>query len=149
MIHLDVQNQSAVKRLHRRQTLTALAERVCRGENMRDEAELSLLFCDDPFIRALNNQYRGIDEPTDVLAFQQEGPTHSGKRVLGDIVISLETVQRACRGDRAAMRDEMHLLFCHGLLHLLGYAHKKSVDKEAMQRQQARYLDSTLESAWH
>ena len=44
-------------------------------------------------------------------------------RILGDIVISLETVERNCNANRSAMRDEIRLLFCHGLLHILGYAH--------------------------
>ncbi len=149
MIHLDVQNQSAVKRLYRRQELINLAERICAGENMPEEAELSLLFCDDPFIKALNKQYRGIAKATDVLSFQQEGPSPSGRRILGDIVISLETVQRYCKGERDRMRDEVKLLFCHGLLHLLGRTHQKDADKKDMQRRQALYLDTIVEDAWH
>ncbi len=149
MIHLDVQNQSAIKRLYRKQNLGRLAERICEGENMREEAELSLLFCDDPFIKALNKQYRGIARATDVLSFQQEGPSMAQRRVLGDIVISLETVHRYCKGDRGRMRDEVNLLFCHGLLHLLGRTHKKDADEKDMRRRQALYLDITVDHAWH
>ncbi|MFO8063364.1 MAG: rRNA maturation RNase YbeY, partial [Spirochaetia bacterium] len=33
--------------------------------------EVSVLFCDDAFIRDLNSRYRGIDAPTDILSFSQ------------------------------------------------------------------------------
>ena len=149
MIYLDIQNNSAVKRIYNSKTLTDLAERVCRGEGLRKEVELSLLFCDDLFIQELNGRYRNKHEPTDVLAFEQEAPLHTDRRLLGDIVISLETVERAARGDRAAMRQEVLLLFCHGLLHLLGYDHHKAADRKQMQEKQARYLEIEFEKVWH
>jgi probable rRNA maturation factor len=71
----------------------------------------------------LNRRYRNKSGPTDVLSFAQDLANHGHPEVLGDIVISLETVERFCKGDRVAMRAEVRLLFCHGLLHLLGYDH--------------------------
>ncbi len=149
MISLDVQNLSDRKRLYRRDQLIQLAERVCSGEKVSEEVEISVVFCDDPFIQELNGRYRQKPEPTDVLSFQQETLGAVGVRVLGDVVISLETVERRCAGERDAMRDEIMLLFCHGLLHLLGATHAKAADKKAMQEKQARYLNSTFDSAWH
>ena len=73
MLQVDIQSQSTFKRLYRRNDLTAIGQRICAGEGLENEdAELSLLFCDDPFIQDLNHQYRGKDEPTDVLSFQQD-----------------------------------------------------------------------------
>jgi probable rRNA maturation factor len=150
MLQVDIQNQSTIKRLYRRNDLTAIGQRICAGEGLDSEdAELSLLFCDDPFIQELNRQYRGKDEPTDVLSFQQDSPVHEGPTILGDIVISLETVYRFCNGNRAAMRDEIRLLFCHGMLHLLGHTHNKQQDREVMLQKQARYLGIQVECAWH
>ena len=149
MLHLDIQNNSTVKHLYRRNDLIELAEKICAGEGLRGDAELSVVFCDDPFIQELNQQYRAKNEPTDVLSFQQEDFGHSGPKVLGDIVISLETVHRFCNGDRAAMRGEMRLLFCHGLLHLLGCTHIKKDDRSAMLEKQAQYLGIEVEDAWH
>ncbi len=149
MVHLDIQNDSSVKHLYRRNDLKALAERICEGEGVQEDVEISVLFCDDPFIQDLNQQYRGKDTPTDVLSFQQEPLTHDGPRALGDIVISLETVQRFCKGQRARMRAEVRLLFCHGLLHLLGATHSTESRRKAMQEKQAQYLGTELERAWH
>ena len=94
MIHMDIRNLSTVKRLYTRGKLEQLAEKICRGEGLKKKVELSLLLCDDAFIRELNARYRSRDEATDVLSFEQESPKNMDKILLGDIVISLETVQR-------------------------------------------------------
>lgn len=152
-IHLLIRNSSQRKRFHRRDVLQWLADRVCTGEGVQDEVELSLLFCDDAFITDLNRTYRHKDAPTDVLSFGQDAESSqtSGPRVLGDIVISLETVERHCAGAsdlRLAMRKEVCLLFCHGLLHLLGADHATAQAREAMNAKQAQYLGVTKEAAW-
>ncbi|MCK5861173.1 MAG: rRNA maturation RNase YbeY [Candidatus Hydrogenedentes bacterium] len=149
MLQLDIQNNSTVKRLYRHRTLHSLAQKICFGEEVQEDIELSVLFCDDPFIQELNQHYRGKNKSTDVLSFQQETPVSTGLNILGDIVISLETVQRFCKGERVAMGDEMRLLFCHGLLHLLGHTHTKQSDQNIMLKKQAQYLDIEVEDAWH
>lgn len=150
MLQVDIQNQSTFKHLYRLKDLTAIGQQICAGEGLGDvDAEVSLLFCDDPFIQELNRQYRGKDEPTDVLSFQQDSCGYKGPKILGDIVISLETVHRFCDGNRSAMRDEVRLLFCHGLLHLLGHTHSKKREREVMLMKQAHYLGIEVEHAWH
>ena len=149
MVQLTIRNISVRKRLYRRDVLQRIAERVCVGEKLDEDTELSVLFCDDAFIAELNRKYRGRPGPTDVLSFGQDAPGHRGPRVLGDIVISLESVERACNGERAGMRTEVRLLFCHGLLHLLGYTHASRAEREEMQRKQAEYLGVDTEAAWH
>ena len=142
MIHLMARSQSVRKGLYRRDVLRRLAERVCQGEGFTGDAEVSVLFCDDAFIGELNRKYRHRPGPTDVLAFAQAPadallPGH--RTILGDIVISLETVEARC-GDRAAMRAEVRVLFCHGLLHLLGCTHDTAARRDRMLAKQADYL---------
>lgn len=115
---------------------------------MRGTMELSVLFCDDAFIRGLNKRFRGMDAPTDVLSFGQDGNPGTGNRVLGDVAISLDTVHRRSLGNRDDMRAEIRLLFCHGVLHLLGYDHGTEAARRAMAEKQAEYLDVSLETAW-
>jgi probable rRNA maturation factor len=150
-VHLNLRNESGRKGvgLFRRDTLASLAQRVCQGENLSGEAELSLLFCTDAFIQELNRNYRHKNAPTDVLSFGQPKEQFQGIPVLGDIVISLDTVDRYCKSDRLAMRDEIRLLFCHGLLHLLGAEHQTKAGQLTMHRKQAMYLYRDLESTWH
>ncbi len=91
-------------------------------------AEVSLVFCEDPFIHQLNRDYRGYDKPTDVLSFPQEGE----QGLLGDVVISVPTCQRQARlrGHRAA--TEIEWMFLHGCLHLLGYDDETEDEAEEM-----------------
>ena len=144
-LHLEVLNRSAVKRACRRDVLARLARRVLEGEGVREDVELSVLLCDDDQIRELN---RKKNAPTDVLSFTQPPVPASPVRVLGDIVISLETVARRTGGDPAMQRAEALLLFCHGLLHLLGFDHETQAKQAAMAKKQSDYLGCDITAAW-
>lgn len=147
-MELDIRSESSRKRLFRSDALRRRAEQICAGEGIRGDVEISLLFCDDAFMASLNKEYRGVSGATDVLSFEQPDLAGPGTRVLGDIVISLETVERRYPGDRNAMRREVYLLFCHGLLHLLGYDHATPSEKKIMTAKQARYLGVPEHAAW-
>jgi len=75
-------------------------------------------------IRELNRQYRGLDEPTDVLSFESgDIDPETGETYLGDVVISLPKVREQARQAGHAVRDELALMVVHGILHLNGYDH--------------------------
>ena len=97
-------------------------------------AELSIVLCDDAFIRALNRDYRGLDRSTDVLSFSQGDGVEGGSTsaVLGDVVISLETAARQARARRQGLVDEATALLVHGVLHLVGYDHEGSRGAKVM-----------------
>ena len=143
-------NRSTRKGLYRTDALRRLLERIVTGEGYKAEAQINVLLCDDAYIAGLNRAYRGKRDPTDVLSFEYESIPGTGmeRPLLGDIVISLETVERRCGGARAAMRHEVRLLFCHGVLHLLRQQHDTAAERRAMVGKQARYLGVTPEEAW-
>ena len=95
-------------------------------------SEVSVLLTDDAEIQRLNKQYRGIDSPTDVLAFaMREGiDAEINPHLLGDIVISIQTAQRQAVDVGHSLDMELALLAVHGTLHLLGYDHE--IDSEAL-----------------
>lgn len=100
-------------------------------------AELSVLLTNDREIHALNLLHREKDKPTDVLSFPlDEGGgadgAVSGTRVLGDVVISLDTAARQARGRKRELLPEVRFLLAHGLLHLLGYDHGDPAEKREM-----------------
>jgi probable rRNA maturation factor len=105
--------------------------------------ELSLVFCDDPFIQALNRDYRAKDSPTDVLSFPQD--LQFG--VLGDIVISVPTARRQAEAGGRTLREEVEWLFLHGALHLLGYEDETDAQAEVMNRKARRVQERLRQEA--
>jgi probable rRNA maturation factor len=94
----------------------------------------------DEHLREYNRRYRGLDEPTDVLAFAaQEAPKDQRFQAppgtehwLGDIVISLPRARRQAREAGHPVDDEVRLLAVHGFLHLLGYDHAEPAEEATM-----------------
>ena len=130
--------------------MRSAARRVLRAENCPGDTEVSVLLADDEWVRTLNRDYRGVDAPTDVLAFSQlEGEDFGceGGNVLGDVVISVETASRQAQEHGHALDDEIDVLLVHGLLHLLGYDHEKPEDARRMFARQDELLRRTTDPA--
>lgn len=123
--------------------LKRLAEFILINEN-REGSELSVGFVDSETIRSLNRDYRGIDEPTDVLSFNLEDD-HGD--LLGDIVIAPEVALDRARESQTELKSELALLLAHGILHLLGYDHETDYDARLMEEKQKRLLKDFTESA--
>jgi probable rRNA maturation factor len=107
--------------------LTKPIRNTLQSEGAPEEAEISIVLCDDAFIHALNRTHRGMDKPTDVLSFAQDDPF-----LLGDVVISLETAARQAERAGWALENEVALLAVHGVLHLLGYDDESAEDAALM-----------------
>ena len=115
-----------------------------------DNAEASVEFVGERRIRALNAEYRGKDQVTDVLSFPLEdggqgpGPAAVGgpaapPRLLGDVVVCARQALRQARADSLPPALELAVLLVHGTLHLLGYDHE--VDAGQMALRQAELLE--------
>ena len=106
------------------------------------EAELSLMFGDDAAIKALNQQFRGIDRPTNVLSFPGEeiSPGEEPGLVLGDIAFALQTLIREADLEGKAFDHHLCHLMIHGFLHLLGYDHLNDSEAEQMESLEIRAL---------
>jgi len=123
--------------------IRSLAQRLLRAENCTENTEVSILLTDDGSISVLNEQYRGIDGPTDVLSFSQhegEDEFASEENLLGDVVISVETARRQAAEQGNELDSEIDMLVAHGLLHLLGYDHAEPEDAKVMFARQDEIL---------
>ena len=111
------------------------------GEGPLVGAELSLLLCDDLQIHALNATWRQQDKATNVLSFPA-GPSRAGApaRLLGDIAVSFETVQREAADEGKSLRDHTAHMIAHGLLHLFGFDHETDADADAMEAHERAIL---------
>jgi probable rRNA maturation factor len=122
------------------------------------EVIVDVTITDDDGIRAMNNEFRGIDKPTDVLSFPNvdyEAPSDfsdiedrdedyfdpdSGELCLGDIVISIDKVfAQADEYGHSPMR-EYAFLIAHSMLHLLGYDHMEPEEALVMESKQEEIL---------
>jgi len=122
-----------------------MAKKVLQYLKVDDKTEVSILFTDDKFIRSLNHKYRGIDKPTDVLSFSlQEGddksPEVESDKLLGDIIVSVETAQRQADTLNHSIEKELTVLLIHGLLHLTGYDHDEDKDYKIMRGKENKIL---------
>lgn len=126
------------------------AEETLREERFPYDAELSVTFCDNAYIHALNRKFRGVDRPTDVLSFPlyEDGNFDMteciGGAVLGDVVISLErAAEQAAELGHSTVR-EVAFLTVHSVLHLLGYDHERSSEEEEKQCAKQREIMKKL-----
>ena len=106
--------------------------------------DISLLFCDDAFIKNLNKQYRDIDSPTDVLSFEQgdEYFDDAGETrfMAGDIVISLDSLYFNAEEFNVEINEELKRLIVHGILHLNGMDHSDNSPEQEMLKFQEELL---------
>lgn len=101
--------------------------------------EFSVTLTNDNEIQSLNSQYRNKDKATNVLSFPADeidpnNPNsivhYNGYILIGDIVISFNTVQKEAELENKTFENHFAHLFLHGLLHLLGYDHEE--EREAI-----------------
>lgn len=128
-------------------------------ENCPYEAEVSILLTDDEAIRQINQEYRDIDRPTDVLSFpavDYDTPgdfskleenvadwfhPETGELLLGDIVISVERAKLQAKEYGHSLEREIAFLTAHSMFHLFGYDHMEESDRAVMEKKQSDVLE--------
>jgi probable rRNA maturation factor len=128
-----------------RQLIESVVRSALDVASISGEVELSVVVTNDAELWLLNREYRGVDQPTDVLSFSQvateaddrenEFPAVPGHaRLLGDVVISGDRVQAQAAEYGHSPQRELAYLTVHGLLHLLGYDHEIESDRTQMRQ---------------
>jgi probable rRNA maturation factor len=120
-VNLETELMLPVDRLQR------AVEWVLDQHDVSPQTGLSVVFADDTEIRRLNQQFRAVDAPTDVLSFPADEPLIPEEEeiepYLGDLVLAIPYIQRQAQAEQHALDDELVLAVVHGTLHLLGYDH--------------------------
>ncbi len=127
------------------------------------DSSVSLTLVRDREMRALNREHRGKDSPTDVLSFPMHPPdafertprtrprdartSGEPERMLGDIVVSLDTARRQAAGYDAPLEREVQRLLIHGVLHLAGHDHMEPGERATMEAEERRLAES-VEMPW-
>lgn len=111
--------------------------------------ELAIVLTGDSTIRALNRDWRGIDQATNVLSFPahaRDSVARNGREeakppvMLGDIVIAYETAAREALAEDKAFLHHLAHLTVHGFLHLVGYDHEVDAEADAMEALEVEIL---------
>ncbi|MEI5995518.1 rRNA maturation RNase YbeY [Candidatus Enterococcus mansonii] len=109
-----------------------------------EDTEMSVTFMDNKGIQVINRDYRGKDQPTDVISFalEEEGEEELPiifedeaelfPRNLGDIMISIERANEQAIDYGHSFERELGFLAVHGFLHLNGYDHMEPEDEKEM-----------------
>lgn len=127
----------------------------------------AIVFADDALLQRLNSEHRGVDRPTNVLAFPALTPaelapatrepeeigagaeapharpqpqTPLQEMSLGDVVLALETIAREAAQYGVSVHDRTVHMIVHGYLHLHGYDHQTEDDAEEMESMERRSL---------
>ena len=128
------------------EVIQKVCDEVSRVYGLEDD-ELSILLCDNKKIHELNNEYRGIDRPTDVLSFAlNEGDDYEGSEeehhLLGDMILSLERAHEQAIEYGHSFERELAYLTTHSCLHILGYDHMTDEDKKEMRTEEEFVLSN-------
>ena len=113
-----------------------------------DNHELSVVMTDDDQIMELNQTYRGISKPTNVLSFPMlEGEfSQVSPFLLGDIVVSVDTARKEAEEAGITLDERLSQLMIHGLLHLVGFDHEIGEDEAVEMEQKSLELLRLIET---
>jgi probable rRNA maturation factor len=138
-LEIDVQTASPLWAAQPRAEETVRAALAAAVSARQAEGEVSVLLTDDAAIRALNRDWRQIDEPTNVLSFPA---AKDASRAFGDIVVAYETLARECADEDRDFLHHLAHISVHGFLHLLGYDHQTDAQAEEMEGLESRIMRS-------
>jgi len=149
-IHIEGKFQACIDRRWARK----IAQDILKAEGVTSPYEMSLVFTDSETVQRLNRDYRGVDEPTDVLAFYmlpQQADKDSffvyppdGVTRLGEVIISYPQAAEQAKKQGHSVEKELALLIIHGILHLLGYDHEKPEEEKRMREREEELLGKCL-----
>lgn len=127
-----------------------IMEKAGKLLNRNSDLVCSVIFCDPEQIHEINRNYRHVDRPTDVISFAMQDDDSNilieeEENELGDIFINTQAIIDQAKEYGHSTRRESCFLFCHGLLHLLGYDHMTPEDEKEMFGLQKEILDGVAE----
>ncbi|OQY54574.1 MAG: rRNA maturation RNase YbeY [Desulfobacteraceae bacterium 4572_88] len=114
------------------------------------DGELSIVLVDDAEIAVLNKDYLNREGPTNVISFPMQDdsdsqtpvwkPAEDMQKLLGDVVISLDTTQREAGEMGISTQERFMELLVHGILHLFGYDHENDDEQAAQMEARSREM---------
>lgn len=115
---------------------------ICSSPLKKDEITINLHLINKKYMQHINKKHRGIDKPTNVLAFSSDPlPVEiDAPRDLGDVFICREVIEQEAIDQNKRFQDHLAHMVVHGTLHLLGYDHEDENDEIKMKNKEIYVL---------
>ncbi len=143
-------NQAKDKSVYRfKKDFELILERTCHILNKEGDWTLSVIYVTPEQIHEINRDYRNVDRPTDVISFaiqddMDDAFLEESQYELGDIFMNVQAIRDQAKSYGHSIRREACFLFCHGLLHLMGYDHMEPEEEKIMFNLQDVILDEVV-----
>lgn len=146
-VTVDLNDETDMINEHHQKLVNDVVTKTLEFEQIKGEIEVSITFVSEERIQALNAEYRGKDQPTDVISFalndEVEGELvilDDVPNMLGDIIISVSHIKQQAEEYGHSFDRELGFLTVHGMLHLLGYDHMTDAEEKDMFSRQENIL---------
>lgn len=125
-------NEDTTYQLRQRTELRTWLKAIAKKEAY-SILELNYIFCSDEYLLQMNKDFLDHDYYTDIITF--DNSEVKGK-IEGDIFISIDRVRDNAQLQNTSLKEELHRVLVHGLLHLTGYKDKTNKEKETMRKKE-------------
>tara|TARA_B100000676_G_C17858027_1_gene721819 strand:- start:137 stop:604 length:468 start_codon:yes stop_codon:yes gene_type:complete len=137
-LQFGVAEQSVIETFPTRERLQLAIEYAADG--LRDAAAVNLRVTDEAEMSDLNQRFRAVNAPTNVLAFPVGGPRDRLGDFVGDLVVCApRAMTEAAEQGKLFEHHCLHLVV-HGVLHLLGFDHVDDEHAEVMEGREREVL---------
>lgn len=132
---------------------------ACALTERKQVGTINYVFCSDKYLRKINKQYLDHDYYTDIITFSSAASVEmllpaSGSKlkekksvskkqhavIVGDIYISIDRVKENAKQYQQTLKDELHRVMAHGVLHLCGYGDKSASEEKKMRKMEEKWL---------
>lgn len=133
---IEILNRQRIKRINLKRIKSYL-KKIFTRLNISSK-KISIVFCDNSFIKSLNKKFFKKSNATDVISFSLDDELDPD--YMGEVVVSVEEATRIADKRKYNWEVELTLYLIHGILHLLGYKDARAADKKRMQRKEAQII---------
>lgn len=105
-------------------------------EESRQIGIISVIFCNDSYLLKINKEFLNHDYYTDIITFNY----NEGEIISGDLFISIDRIKDNSVKYKNTFEEELLRVIFHGILHLIGYNDKTSLDKLKIREKEDYYI---------
>jgi rRNA maturation RNase YbeY len=132
---------------------------ACALTERKQVDTINYIFCSDKYLRKINKQYLDHDYYTDIITFSSSAsvemflPASGSKQkkkksvskkqravIGGDIYISIDRIKENAKQYQQTVKDELHRVMAHGVLHLCGYGDMSASEEKKMRKMEEKWL---------